>query len=217
MSEIATRLTSAEGGVGNAEFATSKARCRLAEIFEPGMIALLQLAPRNPLVRALILKLTGRMPGAECGTFEQLQDWIEFHCERRVIVSGPPSGRSDPANGIHINVEFTETEYGRADYKVSRSGSDQFQVGAEALSQIVRDAIAAGGGIDDVVDLIAEQVEDDAWSQCDPTLEDCDDHDYSNHDSTSTENSETTCSKSEIRAAVLAFVRERHPELAAEP
>ena len=81
---------------------------------------------------------------------------------------------------------------------------------------MVRTAIDDGDGLDEVVEAVASKIDDDAWSQCDPSMDDSDDYDYSEHDVSDTGDSATECSKGEIRTAVLAFVRERHPELAAE-
>ncbi len=187
-------------------------RCGIEEVFARSFIELLTLAPRNPIVRGLILAQTRRMPGPDCITFEQLQDWVELNCEKRLR----PAGRRELTEGITLTVEFSETEYGLAHYSVPRSGSDEFHVGAEYLLQIVNDTLTSGGGLDEVVDLIADKIDRDAWRQCNPSLDDCGDYDYSDHDCTDSDNSETTCSKDEIRTAVLAFVRERHPELAAE-
>jgi hypothetical protein len=47
-------------------------KCRIEEVFDQGFIELLRLVPRNPYIRALILKLTKKMPGPECETFEQV-------------------------------------------------------------------------------------------------------------------------------------------------
>ena len=41
-------------------------KCRIEEVFDQNFIELLGLVPRNPFVRALILKLTKKMPGPEC-------------------------------------------------------------------------------------------------------------------------------------------------------
>jgi hypothetical protein len=191
-------------------------KCQLEQAFEPGFIELMQLVPRNPLVRACILSMTGKMPGAECQTFEQLKDWIEWHCELRVITSCRHSGRRAPSGGITLNVEFAETEYGRAHYCVRRSGEADFRVGADDLLTIVQDAVESGGGLGEVVDVIADKIDDDAWNQCDPDFNDYGDYEYNEHDTDGTEDGATSYSREEIRNAVLAFVRERHPELAAE-
>jgi len=66
------------------------------------------------------------------------------------------------------------------------------------------------------VDAVAERINDDAWNQCDPNLDNYGDYDYSEHDSGGTDNSEVEFSREHIRTAVLRFVQERHPELAAE-
>src|ERR1017187_5133698 len=115
-------------------------KCQIHEVFDPGFIELLRLVPRNPYVRALILKLTGKMPGEECATFEQIQEWMETTCEKKARPLPNRSTRGAAHDGISIDVEFSETEYGRANYSVPRSGSDEFHLGAEEVLEIVQDA-----------------------------------------------------------------------------
>ena len=191
-------------------------KCKIEEVFDQSFIELLRLVPRNPYVRALILKLTGKMPGQECETFEQIKEWVETNCKKKARPAPTQTTRGVPDDGIAISVEFSETEYGRADYSVRRSGSEEFRISAEDLIEMVQAAIDDGEGIDEVVEAIAEKIDDDAWNQCDPNMDDYGDYDYDEHDATDSGDSETEYSKSEIRNRVLAFVRERHPELAAE-
>ena len=190
--------------------------CRIEEVFELGFIELIRLVPRNPFVRALILRLTGKMPGPECGTFEQIREWVETHCEKKSRPSSHRTGGNTADEGISITVEFSDTEYGRANYSAPRTGCDEFRIRAEDLVEMVQEAIAAGGGMDEVVEVVAGKIDDDAWTQCEPSMDNYGDYDYSDHDADDSGDSETSYSKDDIRRAVLAFVRERHPELAAE-
>ncbi|MBI3852717.1 MAG: hypothetical protein HY298_20885 [Verrucomicrobia bacterium] len=191
-------------------------KCRLEEVFDANFIGLIRLVPRNPFVRALILKLAGKMPGPERETFEQIKEWVETNCDKRVRPASVRRGRNNPDDGIAINVEFSETEYGRADYSVPRSGSEEFRIDAEDLMEMVQAAVDAGEGVDGIVEVIAEKIDGDAWNQCNPDLDNYGDYDYSEQEATDSGNCGTSYSKNEIRNAVLAFVRERHPELAAE-
>lgn len=191
-------------------------KCVFEEVFDANFIELIGLAPCNPHVRALILKLTGKLPLPECATFAQLKDWVETNCEKRARPSASGAGQHNRAGGIVLNVDFSETEYGRADYSVRRRGSESFRIGAEDLMAMVQTAIDDGDGLDKVVEAVAGKIEEDAWGECDPNLDDSGDYDYSEHDVSDTGDSATEFNKAEIRRAVLAFVRERHPELAAE-
>jgi hypothetical protein len=191
-------------------------KCVLAEVFDGNFIELLRLVPRNPLIRALVLRLTGKLPPANCVTFEQVRDWIERHCEPQVITTRTRQTRRSPGGGIRIAVEFSEVEYGRADYSLPRSGTDEFFVNAEDLLGIVQDAVESGGGLEEVVEMVADRIDDDAWNQCDPNLDDYGDYDSGEHDSNDSGEARAEYSRTEIRNAVLAFVRERHPELADE-
>ena len=191
-------------------------QCNLEDVFDASFIELLKLVPANPYVRALILKLTGKMPAEECETFEQLKDWVEFNCVRPVRKLPPVNASPAEEGGIIINVDFTEMEYGRCDYTVERSGSDQFRIGAEDLMALIREAIADGEGIDDIVETIAGKVDEDAWRECEPNLDNYGDYSYDDQESTDSSDSTTDYSREEIRNHVLRFIREQHPELAAE-
>jgi hypothetical protein len=190
--------------------------CRIEEVFDQSFIELLRLVPRNPYVRALILKLAGKMPGPECETFEQIKEWVETTCRKKTRPMPSRTIRRAVDDGISINVEFSETEYGRACYSVRRSGSAEFCIGAEDLIEMVQTAIDEGEGIDEVVNRVAEKIDEDAWNRCEPNMDDYGDYDYSDQESNDFGDSETEYSRNEIRNSVLAFVRERHPELAAE-
>src|ERR1019366_5142129 len=98
-------------------------RCKIDEVFAGPFIELIGLAPRNPVVSGLILAQTGKMPGMDRQTFEQIKEWVETTCEKKMRQTN--GSRTPSGNGIAIRVEFSETEYGRADYSVSRSGSDE--------------------------------------------------------------------------------------------
>jgi hypothetical protein len=188
----------------------SDCQCSIEHVFDSSFIELIQLAPKNPSVRSLILKLTGKMPPSECETFEQVKEWVEARCERRkhsARTGGP---------GISMRVEFSETEHGRADYSVRRHGTDQFEIGADDLIEIIEGAIDAGEGIEEIVNAISQRVDDDAWNQCEPSLDEYGDYDYTDHESRDFTDSEVEISRSQTRDAILAFVRARHPELAAE-
>jgi len=189
-------------------------KCAIAEVFDAGFIELLKLVPANPYVRALILKFTGKLPPAECELFDTLKDWVEFNCVKRIKKTAAAHQSDD--EGIRISVDFSEQEYGRAHYSVERSGTDTFHLSGDDLVEIIRDAIADGGSISAVVDAIAARIDDDAWEECDPSLDDYSDYEYNEHDSDGADNSEIKFSREHIRNAVLQFVRVNHPELAAE-
>jgi hypothetical protein len=189
-------------------------KCSIEEVFDASFIELLKLVPANPYVRALILKFSGKLPPADCEMFDVLKDWVEFNCVKRIRKSTASHQPDD--DGISIRVDFSEQEYGRAHYSVERSGADTYQLSGDDLVEIIRDNIADGGAISAVVDAIAARIDDDAWDECDPNLDDYGDYEYSDHDSDGADNSETKFSREHIRNAVLRFVQENHPELAAE-
>jgi hypothetical protein len=189
-------------------------RCGIDEVFAGPFIELIGLAPRNPVVRGLILAQIRKMPGPECETFEQIKEWVETTCDKKLRPPNQPTVRA--AEGIIISVEFSETEYGRANYSVPRSGSDSFVLEADELIEMVRAAIESGDGLQGVIESIASLIDDEAWDRCEPSLEDSGDYDYGDHDSDDSGNSTTEYSKTQIHDRLLAFLRERHPDLLEE-
>ena len=186
-------------------------RCKIDEVFGGPFIELIALAPKNPVIRGLILSQTRKLPGPECETFEQIKAWVETTCDRRFR---PPTDTHAPSGGgIVIKVEFSETENGRASYSVSRSGSDDFALDEDELLDMVREAIGAGGGVDAVVERIAQEVDDEAWDRCDPSLDNYGDYDYEEHDSGDSSNAEIEFSRAQVRDRLLGFLRRDHPDL----
>ena len=195
---------------------TVERKCQFEAMFDASFIELIRLVPCNPYVRALILKLIGQMPGSELETFDQLKDWIERNCTQRVRPMPNQNRQRSADGGISISVEFSETENGRADYSVSRSGNDEFRIGADDLIEIVQEVIEAGGSMDEVVDTIAGKIDDDAWNECDPEMDSYGDYNYSEHESSDSSDSETNYSRNDIRSAVRTYLQEQRPELMAE-
>lgn len=189
-------------------------KCTIEEVFEASFIELLKLVPANPYVRALVLKFTGKLPPQECDMFEPLKAWIESNCVKRFRKAAAP--RQTEERGIVVHVDFTDIEYGRANYSVSRSGREGFHFGGDDLLGIIRETIENGGGIAEVVEAIAERIDEDAWNECSPEMNDTGEFDYNDHDASDTGEESIDFSKDEIRNAVLQFIQERHPELAAE-
>ena len=190
-------------------------RCKIEEVFASPFIELIGLAPRNPVVRGLILHQTGKLPGAERQTFEAIKEWVELTCTPRAS----HLTKSAPANGddaFSVKVEFSDTEYGRANYSVGRSTTDEFKLDGEEVLQIVQEVIDDGERLDKVVDKLAELIDSEAWDRCDPSLDDSGDYEYDNHDLSDTDNSAVEFSKTQVRERLLIFLRNRHPDLLEE-
>jgi len=193
-----------------AEAVPQESTCTIEQVFDANFIDLIRLVPKNPSVRALILKLTGKMPATGCQTFEEIKDWIEKTCEKRTL------SRQTVGGGISIRVEFAETEYGRAQYSVRRHGASNFELGANELMDVVQRAVNDGEGIDYIVETLAQKIDEDAWGQCEPDMDDYGDYEYSDNESRDVRDGDVEFSWSEIKERVLAFLRTHRPELAAE-
>jgi len=189
-------------------------RCKIDEVFAGPFIELIGLAPRNPVVRGLILHQTGKLPGPERLTFESIKEWVETTCIPRAIGGAKAGGPASP--GFAVSVEFSDTEYGRANYSVARSATEEFKLDTEELLRIVREVIDDGEQLDQVVDKLAELIDDVAWDRCEPSLDDTGDYEYDNHDSSDTDNSAVEFSRTQVRERLVIFLRTRHPDLLEE-
>ena len=185
--------------------------CRIEEVFATPFIELIGLAPQNPVVRGLILSQTGQLPGPERMTFAQIKEWVETTCVKRIRPA--PAGRSHAGDGFAVKVEFSETEYGRANYSVPRSGAEEFTLDADEVLALVNAAIDDEVGVDEVVDKVAELIDDEAWERCEPNLDDYGDYEYDEHNSGDSGNAAVEFSRAQVRERLLVFLRERHPDL----
>ena len=187
-------------------------RCGIDEVFASPFIELITLAPRNAVVRGLILAQTGKMPGDERMTFEEIKEWVETTCDKP---SRPPK-RGSAREAITITVEFSETERGRAIYSVPRSGSDEFAIDENELIEMVQEAIDDGKGLDGVIDKVVTLIDDEAWERCEPNMDDYGEYDYDDHECNDTTNSDTEYSQSQIRERLLVFLQSNYPGLLEE-
>ena len=181
-------------------------QCRIEEVFTTSFIELLAMAPRNAIVRSLVLSLTRKMPPMDCSTYEGIKDWVEFNCEKR------PNGSSRDT-GITISVQFEDREYGRATYSVSRCGTESFHMDSSELLALAQEAVAGGDKLDRLVDSIASAVRERAWDECDPSMEDYGDYDYSEHDQDEAESREVEFSKPDLKQRIVSFLQEYQPQL----
>jgi hypothetical protein len=186
-------------------------RCQLHEVFAGPFIELLTLAPKNPVVRSLILAQTQRLPDPTCVTFEQLKTWVETHCDKRLVTHVAPTGSS--ATAFALKLDFSETEYGRAHYSVGRSGSADFEVTEAELLALVETAVAEAGGLEHVVTALTTLVDDEAWDRCEPDLDDHGEYSYDDHDMNGTENAAVDYSHTQVRNRLTTYLQQQHPEL----
>ena len=185
-------------------------RCQIEEVFTTSFIELLRMAPRNAIIRGLVLSLTRKMPPEACHTYDQMKEWVEFNCDKR---SRRVGGTGD---GVAMTVQFEDREFGRASYSVTRYGSETFHIEAGDIEDAAREAVEDGQRLDALVSTLASRIKEDAWEQCSPCMDDYGDYDYAEHDQEDAENREIEFSKPELRQRVIAFLQEHHPDLLEE-
>ena len=195
---------------------TPAVRCKIDEVFARPFIELIGLAPRNPVVRGLILAQTRKLPGPDCETFEQIKVWVETTLDPRAGGGHLAKAAGLAGDGFTVKVEFSETECGRAHYSVGRSGTDEFALDADEVIDLVQKAIDNEAWIDGVVDKLSELIEDNAWDRCEPNLDDYGDYEYDDHETSDSGNAVVEFSRTQVRDRLLGFLRERHPDLLEE-
>jgi hypothetical protein len=185
-------------------------KCVIHEVLAMSLIELLKLAPRNPLVRGLILAQTGQMPPVEYETYEQIKDWVETTCQKK---ARPPQVSTDNDTAVAIRVEFSEMEYGKASYSVSRSGAEDFHFTPEDLLEMAEVCVGNGDGFDALVRAIESKISHEAWEQCEPDMDNYGDYEYDSHDSDNSDNSSVEFSTTEIEELVRNYLTQHHPDL----
>jgi hypothetical protein len=187
-------------------------RCRIEEVFTRSFIDLLAMAPRNCIVRGLILALTRKMPPEECQSYDEVKAWVEANCEKRL---GKGQGESNAA--IRIDIKFSDTETGRASYSLGRNGQEVFELETEEIIDLAEEIAGDGGKLDGLVEAIAAKITEDAWNRCLPGMDDGDgDYDYYDHDSEDSSNRQVKFSKLTLKGELLRFLGQYHPNLLEE-
>jgi hypothetical protein len=186
-------------------------RCRIDEVFTKSFIELISMAPRNPVVRSLILALTRKMPPPDRQSFDEIKQWVETSCVKKGRRPAEPAVGS--TEGISIPVQFSDREYGRANYTVNRYSDEEYRLTEEELLEIAEEVLEAGSSLDALVDRVFAQVKETAWDRCDPCLGDDGEYEYDEHDSTDTGHPAVSVGKAQLRELVMRFLQNQHPEI----
>ena len=88
----------------------SNASAGIEEVFDAELHRIARAgAKANPYVRALMLKFTGKLPPAECETFEQFKEWVETTAKMKHGPAKPSRLEDAPlTTASRISVEFSE-------------------------------------------------------------------------------------------------------------
>ena len=183
-------------------------------MFTKSFIELISMAPRNPVVRSLILALTRKMPPPDRQSFDEIKQWVETSCEKKGRRPADPAIASN--EGISIPVQFSDREYGRANYTVNRYSDEEYRLTEEELLEVVEEVRDGGGSFDALVDRVVGRVKETAWDRCDPCMDDDGEYDYDEHDSTDTGHPSVTVGKPQLRELLTRFLQNQHPEIMEE-
>ena len=56
---------------------------KMEDFFKPDALALIKASPKNELIRGFMLSKLKVMPPAEADTFEKIQEWVIWNCEKK--------------------------------------------------------------------------------------------------------------------------------------
>lgn len=197
-------------------------KCEVTKVVPQAVIELLRVAPQNEVARAQVLASVLQPLPSEAQTFEQIVDWIEANIDPAVIKPPAPAyppaypthellqGRTGPtaAYPVRISVNCSDTEVGRCDYRVSRSGSATVEVCADDVLRMARLSDNMDELLDELDTHIREDVEAD-W----PDMDWDEDFSTDNCDSSDTENRQQHHSRNALLSQVSAWLRQHHPDL----
>lgn len=193
-------------------------KSKIELMLPPGLHELAKLAPTNPTVRAGLMSLVGQLPPTEADTYEKIKDWIEFNFDKPVgLETSPdphplwqvaPEPTPPPNVAFQVDVEFTDTEYGRCRYSVDRTGGGLWNVTEEQI----RRALARSTTIGDAVVWLVREIRSNAWDEIDPDM-DCnwEEESTDDHESSDTDNSDTSVDRDQVLNQLKAWAIEHLP------
>ncbi len=121
-----------------------KKKCSIKDVLPASVIPLVQAAPNNDTIRALLLAHLKVMVPKEEDTFEKVQNWIEFNVEK----SAKPKSAIDTmfdrqireaeereARMVQVHVTASEREHGRCEYHHNLRGTGEMPIDRAVIEQ----------------------------------------------------------------------------------
>lgn len=177
----------------------------------PKLSPLLRLCPNNPTYRALLSQVVREIPPPEFTTYDQLKDWVESNYDpgqntpsvTRHVLAGMARPVQQEQALFDVDVDLSETEYGRCNYSVNRTGSTSSSYSMIDLARLIEEEDC--GSLDDLLRTVCDDATDDAWADADM---EGGDYTYDEHESSTTEheNVDLTLSRSELRVRLRNFL-----------
>ncbi len=185
----------------------------LSDHFDDAFIGLINDSPTNPLIRGYIMKKLKVMPEASLDTFDKLKEWIEktFPVPERKSVLKKGKARSATVGDPEVSIDFSysDTEYGKCDYKAGRIGRDTLSFNLSELRELIEDGFGKQELIDNLIDNARNQDWPDmAWDDDGESTDSHESSDYENP-SVSAYNGEKA-----MMETIIEFLHQNAPELA---
>lgn len=208
-------------GFGNSAFriivlkeAPVKLGCSLADWFDAGFIAMMYEVPKNPVMRAHMMKVLKVGVPNEITTFDALKNWVETSFPKKRAPAPEPGYKSpigariapaEPMFRAIVNQSGTENGTARYTIPVSRDIEDSIPISK------IREWIQEGNSFDSIVRLSRDYVADhyDESTGCNYQNYEYQDHEPSDDGVEYDQDDLSQQSESELRA----FIRDNDPGL----
>lgn len=163
--------------------------CIIQQALPASVVQLLQAAPHNETVRAVVLAHIKVPIPSEHVTYESIKEWIETTivkaAPKGVVRANVPGAPAQPHRGIMFDITGREDEVGSCSYSVKNSGSCSISIPMEEFVEMMADSDDLSDLREKITDYIAEHWMDEI------SMEAVDDgYEHNNYERSGTENAD---------------------------
>lgn len=187
-------------------------KCEAGSVLPAHVLDMLRLAPDNPQFRTMVNAIVLQPVPDEAKTYEQIIDWVEFNIDpatikHRAAASATPTAAPLRAAqpSMEVPVTYSYMEYGRCNYKVSRSGQDRYMLELADIRAAAENADGWQEFVDDCIARVREDAEED------PPDTDARD-DYEHYDYESSESDHDDYEVGPLATRLREFMRQHLPD-----
>jgi hypothetical protein len=139
------------------------------------LFTMIRTAPAAPVTRGTIRAKLRLILPAEHATTPAILEWLREQLAARMpapmpgLVSAPrayippPPAPGQARSGVSAWVDFTEEEIGTCRYRLTRAGSEEYELSHEELAEIAADVRNDGEDFSDFVSRVAEKLRQEAY------------------------------------------------------
>jgi hypothetical protein len=179
--------------------------CSMEKMLSGSLIDLIKSAPKNPVVRSIVLQKMKKSPPDACDTFEKIKDWIEFNFAAYEWAPNPKSGR-----GVNFTIEGSDRETGSCSYACHRFGNVEETISEDDILAEAQRALAEGS-MESFIDSIHETLRERAASNME-----CgggEDYEYDDYEGNASDGLEIDLNISVVKDKITGFLQTYHRDI----